>query len=236
MTDWVADITGEVEGILSTAWDVRNGTVVPESETVALAAGAVKIEATFLYADLAASSKLAQVCPWETTAKIIRAYLHICVRLIRAYNGEIRSFDGDRVMGVFVGDFKTTHAVRCAREIFWMTEKVLDPTATKKYKSVKDNQLRIRQCVGVDMGIAYAVRAGIRNNNDLVWIGRAPSLAAKLSDIREYPYCVLITDECYKVLTDGDRKVDNQEIWESRSLNFGGAEKTVYRTSWMRKP
>lgn len=237
MTDWVADLTSETDELLSTSWDVRDGTVIPESDTVALKDGAVRIDATFLYADLAASSKLAEVCPWETTAKIIRAYLHIAIRLIRAYGGEIRSFDGDRVMGVFMGDLKNTHAVKCAREIFWMTEKVLGPNATKKFNSIKNNEIKIRQCVGIDTGSAVAVRAGIRNNNDLVWIGRSPSLAAKLSDLREFPYCVYVSDACMKKLPDHLKKNDNdQNIWEARSLNFGGNQLTVHRTSWMLRP
>jgi adenylate cyclase len=236
MTDWVADLTSETDDILKTKWDVRDGTVIPESEGVALADGAVKIDATFLYADLAASSKLAEVCPWETTAKIIRAYLHVAIRLIRAYGGEIRSFDGDRVMGVFMGDSKNMHAVRCAREIFWMTENVLSPNASKQFQSIKNNSIAIRQCVGVDTGTAVAVRAGIRNNNDLVWIGRAPSLAAKLSDVREYPNCVYISDACFKRLPHADKTNGDKDLWESRSMPFGGNKLTVHRTRFMRKP
>jgi class 3 adenylate cyclase len=236
MTDWAADLTAETADILKTKWSVREGTVIPDSDTITLKDGAVKVPATFLYADLAASSKLAQICPWETTAKIIRAYLHISIRLIRAYGGEIRSFDGDRVMGVFMGNTKNTYATRCAREIFWTTENALDTGATKEFSSIKNNQLRIRQCVGIDTGQAVAVRAGIRNNNDVIWIGRPPSLAAKLSDCREYPYCVYISDDCYKALAEAERTIGQTPIWEQRAFQFGGKQLTVYRTRYMRKP
>jgi adenylate cyclase len=236
MTDWVADLTAETKERLGTKWDARNGTVIPDTDTVSLADGAVETDATFLYADLAASSKLAEVCPWETTAKIIRAYLHIAIRLIRAYNGEIRSFDGDRVMGVFIGDTKNTYAVSCAREIFWATEHVLGPTATSEFQSIKNNGIKIRQCVGVDTGLARAVRAGIRNNNDLVWIGRPPSLAAKLSDVREFPYCVYISDACFKRLGDNSKKEGSQDIWEKRSMAFGGKTLDIHRTNWTKRP
>lgn len=237
MTDWVKTLTDETKEILRTKWDVRDGNVVPEFETITLKDGAVKVSAAFLYADLAGSSKLAEACPWETTAKIIRAYLHVSVRLIRAWDGHIRSFDGDRVMGVFMGDQKTTHAVRCAREIFHMTDQILDPTAKDEFQSVKNNNINIRQCVGVDVGTAVAVRAGIRNNNDLIWIGRPPSLAAKLSDLREYPHCVFISDGAFKALSDTDKKnAQGEDIWESRSWTFGGEKITVYRTKWMRPP
>jgi class 3 adenylate cyclase len=98
---WVDTLTSEIETILTTKWDVRDGNVIPESEDLKLKDGAVKIEGVFLYADLAGSSTLARLCPWETTAKIIRAYLDCCTRSIRYYNGEVRSFDGDRVMAIF---------------------------------------------------------------------------------------------------------------------------------------
>jgi class 3 adenylate cyclase len=236
MTDWVADLTSEVNGLLSTKWEVRDGSVIPETDTVALQDGAVRIAATFLYADLAASSQLAKVCPWETTAKIIRTYLHCCIRLIRAYGGEIRSFDGDRVMGIFMGDLKEVYAVRCAREIFWMTEEIIAKRAREKFTSIEKNNISVRQCVGVDTGSAVAVRAGIRNNNDLIWIGRPPSLAAKLSDLREWPYCVFISSATHSKLGDEDKFYNGADLWENRSWSFGGEKITVYRSNWKRRP
>jgi len=43
-------------------------------------------------------------------AKVIRAYLDATCRVIRAEGGEIRSFDGDRVMTVFIGPPENTTA------------------------------------------------------------------------------------------------------------------------------
>lgn len=133
---WVEDLEGSVDGILSTSFDERDGRVVPSTGDVTNSQ-AVKLDAVFLYADLAGSSALARHCPWDTTAKIIRSFLYCAARLIRAYNGQIRSFDGDRVMGVFIGDMKNTWATYCAREIFFCTEEILEPMATKKFSSAK---------------------------------------------------------------------------------------------------
>lgn len=219
---WKETLTSEVETILETKWDERSGNVVPESDDVVLKDGAVEIEAAFLYADLAGSSALAKVCPWETTAKIIRAYLDCCTRSIKVHGGDIRSFDGDRVMGIFKGETPNTSAARCAREIDWMVEKVINPKATVKFKLVRENNIRIRHCVGIDTGKAVAVRAGIRNSNDLIWIGRAPSFAAKLSDIRNYPYAVYVTKACYDRLAHSAKKEGDTDIWEGRSYDFAG--------------
>lgn len=230
-------LTIEIENILSTKWDIRNGTVVPDTESIALKDGAVKITATFLYADLAGSSILAEKCPWDTTAKIIRAYLDTCTRLIRAHGGEIRSFDGDRVMGIFKTGTPNTDAVKCARQIDWMVTNVINKKAQAKFNSIKNNNITIRHCIGIDSGEVYAVRAGIRNNNDLIWIGKAPSFAAKLSDIRTAPKEVYISKSSYTAI-DGSKQLngDNKCIWEAVTFKFAGEDYTVYRTSTTLKP
>lgn len=232
---WVEDLSNSVDDIFSTSFEVRDGRKIPESDDVALHNGAVKVEAAFLYADLAGSGVLASHCPWDTTSKILHSYLSGAARLIRAYRGQIRSFDGDRIMGVFMEGTKCSDAANCAREIMWMTENIITVKA-KRFASVKNNDVQIHQACGIDVGTVRAVRAGIRNNNDLIWVGKAPSLAAKLSDLREYPYCTFITERVYKKLTDTAKCPEGKIIWEQRTLKYTGQLETIYRSSWMRRP
>ncbi|KSV64031.1 hypothetical protein N185_35270 [Sinorhizobium sp. GW3] len=233
---WKEILEDAVDDSFSTSFEERDGKVVPTTEDVG-SKQAVSLSATFLYADLAGSGAIAAACPWETTAKIIRAFLDCSTRLIRAYEGEIRSFDGDRVMGVFIGDSKNTHAVKCAQEIYYCTEKIIGPKALKKFTSVSNANIHLRCGIGVDTGTARAVRAGIRNNNDLIWIGRAPSMAAKLSDVRDYPYCVTIHGDVYKNMNAGVKvNDDGSEIWESRTFKFAGKDHDVFRSKFIRKP
>lgn len=232
---WKHDLESWTVDHLDAAFDVRDGTVVPTTDSVTNRQ-AVTLFAAFLYADLAGSSDLALHCPWETTAKIIRAFLDTSTRLIRAYNGEIRSFDGDRVMGVFVGPQARTNATRCAREIFYTVEYILGPKAHRKFKSISTNGIKLKCGIGVDYGMSRAVRAGIRNSNDLTWVGRPPNMAAKLSDIREYPYSVIIHKDVFNGLNDEDKYERSENIWENRSYNLSGATHTVYRTKWTRNP
>lgn len=229
-------LTDEVENVLKISWEERSGSVIPDTTDVALKNGAVKINATFLYADLAGSSILAKKCPWETTAKIIRSYLDTTVRLIRYHGGEIRSFDGDRVMGIFKGDTPNTSAANCARNIDWVVTNLINPKAKDKFKSIRDNDIKIKHCVGIDTSEARAVRAGIRNNNDLIWIGKAPSFAAKLSDIREYPYEVYISKESYNKLAETAKKSGGEDVWSSTTVIVGDDTYTVYRTNKPLKP
>ena len=226
---WVETLGNEVDAVLSTSYNERDGRIVPEDVA---ANDAVKIDATFLYADLAGSARMAEVCPWETTSKIIRAYLGCAVRLIRAYRGEVRSFDGDRVMGVFIGANHAVDAVNCAKEIDWCTMRLIEPKANAKFRSVRDNDVKIRQACGVDTGIARAVKAGIRNNSDLIWVGKAPSFAAKLSDIRAFPYCTFVSSRVYAKLSSTSKIMNNVNIWEW--LTYRGER--IYQTKQMRTP
>ena len=173
-------VQGAVRETLGTAWNIRDGQVVPDTDDVALRNGAVKVEAAYLYADLANSSKAAQVLKKEVTAKIIRCYVNAAVRLIRWKGGHIRSFDGDRVMGVFIGDSKRNDAVRAALAINWAVRKVLDEKFDAKWPDLKKHY-HLDHGIGIDCGEALIVRAGVRNNNDLVSIGEAPNVAAKLA-------------------------------------------------------
>ena len=70
------DLLNEVQTIISTPWDKRDGRKIPETEDVALAGGAVEIDATFLYADLADSSKMAKELDRRIAAKIIKSFLY----------------------------------------------------------------------------------------------------------------------------------------------------------------
>lgn len=99
-----SDLESKVANILSVTWDSRDGQVVPSTNDVNLSNGAVRLEASYLYADLADSTTLGRDFNRQTAARVVRSYLHVMSTLIRNQGGYIRSFDGDRVMGIFVGD------------------------------------------------------------------------------------------------------------------------------------
>ena len=68
-------LTDAVDGILGTAFEERDGKKIPTSDDIALSNGAVKLDAAFLYADLAGSGLIAKVCLWNTTANVPRQHL-----------------------------------------------------------------------------------------------------------------------------------------------------------------
>ena len=69
------DIESGVKDILSESWNITEGQGVPKSENVKLAGGAVRLDATVLYADMVQSSYLATEFQQRTAAKVMKAFL-----------------------------------------------------------------------------------------------------------------------------------------------------------------
>lgn len=238
----VDDITAAVSDVVNSDWNVRTGNVVPTTETILLKNGAVEVDAVYLYADMANSSGLARDFPAKTAAKVIRSYLDSICRVIKARGGEIRSFDGDRVMAIFMGDSKNSQSAKCALGINHVVRKIVSPALEAKFPSLKSKGFTLQHCVGVASGKALIVRGGVRGSNDLVSIGRPPNVAAKLSDVRNWPYSSYITADVFGSLNSEAKyhspgKADQKLMWEGPySRDAGGASVSVYRSSWMMKP
>jgi len=231
-----AFLKDRVDTLFGTNFQQRDGRIVPSSSDVTLKDGAVKVDAVFLYSDLAGSALLSQACPWTTTAKVIRSFLDCATRLIIKHGGAVRSFDGDRVMGVFMGGRKSSNASICGREIHWAVRNIIQPAAESKFKSIKDNGIEIRNCSGLDLGEVRAVRSGIRDNNDLIWVGKAASFSAKLSDVRETGYHTFISKRVYNALADDAKFNDGENMWTSSSIEFAGQTEIVYKSNRWKKP
>lgn len=225
-------IESSVDDIMKATWNITDGTVVPETDNIVMKNGGRLVEATYVYADLADSSAIAQSLQKEAAAKIIRAFVNSSTRILRNFGGEIRSFDGDRVMAIFIGDDKNWKAARAAFAINWAVYEVIRP-AIKANWSDGENFYRISHRVGIDTGESLIVRGGARNNNDLISVGGAPNIAAKLSDLKG-GYATYITDRVYDELTDDllyyESNGVRQKCWSRlySPIQIGGTYNTVY--------
>jgi adenylate cyclase len=227
------EVNEAVSSILNQSWDIRDGRIVPDTE-VALNGGAVRLDATVLYADLVQSSRLATEFQQKTAAKVIQIFLKCMCKLLTAYDAKITAFDGDRIMGIFLGESKNTNAATCALKMNYVTTKIIEPKVKEYFVSLKESEFGISHCVGIDTSRIMAVRAGQRGDNDLVWVGRAPNLAAKLSEIRDNDYHTYISEEVFSMLNDSAKLggKDNRLMWEKCDWKFLGDPITVYRSSW----
>lgn len=229
------DVRSGVDGVLAPNWVSRDGSVVPETTDIALKDGAVRLDATYLYADMADSTGLAQGYKDWAAAKVIRCYLNAATRIIRARGGAIRSFDGDRVMGIFIGSSKNSDAAKAALNINWAVHRVIRPKLSDEWDDFK---WVMGHGVGIDTGSAMLVRGGVHGQNDIVSVGKAPNIAAKLSDRRHDSYSLLITNEVHSRLSKESKyDADSLDMWvEVGAETFGGKSVRYYGSRYTWEP
>ena len=229
----LAELEEMVRSTLATKWQRREGKVVPASADIRLGNDAVELDAVVLYADLADSTGLVTGFKDWFAAEVYKSYLACASELIKGNGGTITAYDGDRVMGVFIGSAKNTSATRCALQISYVVSNVINAQIQSTYKNTA---YEVRQTVGIDASKVFVAKAGIHGVNDLVWIGRSPNYAAKLCALRDGGYKTQITEEVYDALRDELKfsSPERRSIW----TKFIWAEKgiPVYGSSWWIKP
>ncbi|MBV9865935.1 MAG: adenylate/guanylate cyclase domain-containing protein [Abitibacteriaceae bacterium] len=231
------DLQSQVKEIFSAVLKKREGQKVPETEDITLGTEAVTLNATVLYADLAASTSLVDNYKDYFAAEIYKAYLHCASKIIRSEGGVITAFDGDRVMGVYIGESKNTSAVSCALKINHAVTHIINPAIKNQYQNSPNSvnaTYSISHSVGIDTSNLFVARTGIRGYNDLVWVGRAANYAAKLCSLRESYYASFITEEVYRSMNTSAKYSNGQHMWEKNYWSEKGIY--IYRSSWWRKP
>jgi class 3 adenylate cyclase len=224
------DLQKEVDNIFSESWTTRDGTKVPEPKDLKLSNDAVKLDATILYADLAASTQLVDKKKSHFAAEIYKTYLHCAAKIIRAENGVVTAYDGDRIMGVFIDDGRDDRAVRAAMKINHARLKIINASIPKHYK---DSTYAVGHAVGIDRSSLFIARTGVRGDNDLVWVGRSANYAAKLAALdASYTW---ITQDVYNKLSDQEKTTDGKSMWEARTWTAMNSLR-IFRSGWIRTP
>ena len=132
-------------------------------------------------------------------------------------------------MAVFIVGSKNSAAARTALKINGAVQNIVNPALLNQYPNVS---YKVRHRVGIDTSSLFVSRIGVRNDNDLVWVGRAANYAAKLCAINENN-TVFITDEVFKKLSD-ELKNNGQpkrSMWTERKWSQMG-DKRIYSSDW----
>jgi class 3 adenylate cyclase len=206
------DLKAQVDAIFCTNWKQRDGLVVPEDTSVKLGNDAVNIEGTVLYADLDESTKMVDTKKPTFAAEVYKSFLHTAAKIISAEGGTIVAYDGDRVMAIFIGNSKSTAAVRTGLKINWATKNIVQPSMKAVYKNT---DFIVKHVVGIDTCKLFVAKTGIRGANDLVWVGRAANWAAKLCTLSEAP--TWITKAVYDMVADEAKYSKGANMWQQRS-------------------
>lgn len=221
------DLTSDIQTIFRSPWETTEKTVIPAPADLGLGNHAGHFdEMTVLYADLNGSTLMVDSQDWRISAEVYKAYLHCAAKVIKAEGGSITAYDGDRIMAVFVGSSKNTSAVRCALMINTMVNDVINPALHAQYPNLA---LTVAHSIGIDTSEIHVARIGVKNDNDLVWVGRAANHAAKLTTLPEYP--IWISADVYTGMHDSVKvsASSGADVWEGRSWTAMN-DRLIYRS------
>lgn len=198
------DIIDKVKEILDSNFEITKVSYVPDISDPKLTFGnkGLSFPATVLYIDMRGSTAILNKHHKYTVAKIHMAYFHTIIKIIKPYNGKIRSFNGDSVL-VFFYDYSVdiiSRAVSVAMQIKFMLSSD-DGIADylKKYSPIDFG-------IGIDHGEILCTKIGeprITNNQDLIWIGNPVNKATAISDKCSKPNHIGISFATYQNLRDG---------------------------------
>ena len=223
------ELSLRIKSIFSSSWTRRNGRVVPEYDELQLTNDAVAIEGAVLYADIKGSTNLVNEYTDNFAAKIYKAFLASVSTVINNNGGVITSFDGDRVMGVFIGDSKCSNSAKSGLQMFSAVRK-LNAMLRESYPTCG---YTLDYACGIDVSNIFIVRTGVRGANDLAWIGNAANIAAKLSEIRGQTGKTYITERLFDRLNVSSKYSSADKtrcMWSPIAMNILGQQ--VYQSEW----
>ena len=178
------------------AWTITDGRKIPTADSaVGLGNVAVKLDATVLYADLADSTGLVRRFKRQYAAEVYKTFVYSAARCIRYHGGEVTAYDGDRVMGVFIGAGMESAAVRASFRLKGIVDEVLKPISSKRWTG----EQKLDHKCGIDKSELWVANTGIRGNTDYVWVGNAANNAAKMAALGA-TYKTYVTEQVHVAL------------------------------------
>ena len=88
--------------------------------------------------------------------------------------------------------------------------------------------------LGVYKSAIRAARTGVRDGNDIVWVGRAANYATKMTFFRRDAHCTWISKSVYDGASQACRVVgpENESMWTQYNWEQGNLQ--VYGSRWWR--
>lgn len=222
------DLEAEVRKIFKDSWQSRDGQVVPTDVDIKLGNDAVKLDATVLYADLADSTMLVDTYDPSFAAEVYKTFLHCAAKIIKNQNGVITAYDGDRIMAVYIGEYKNTSAVKSSLMINYSVREIIRPLLSAQYPN---STYILKHVVGIDTSSLFVARTGVRGSNDLVWVGRAANHAAKLSALPDSHSSYISADVYNKINDEAKVASTGANMWTAVKWNTFD-DRIIYRSDW----
>ena len=205
-------------------YEITSSTTIPSTNDLGFGRRGKAVNAAVLYADMRHSSAMVERHSGQAAARIYQSYQFAMADIARANGADIRSYDGDRIMALFPrvdgSDNKgCVNAVTAGKQMAWFFHNELK-------NRLRGYAIPLDCGIGIAFGQILAVRVGVRSgsdNSDVVWVGRAANIAAKLSDRGHNPNYIYVDQEIHNRASSGTK-------WKHRRLSFAGDRFKVYST------
>lgn len=205
------ELEDRVSKFLKATWTRRDGRTIPDDTSINLDNDGVDLDATVLYADLRGSTKMVEDHRDSFAAEIYKSFLYCAARILTGEGGTITSYDGDRIMAVFIGGSKNTSAVRAGLKINYARQSIIQPLINKHYTTT----FILDHTAGIDTSKLLVAKTGARGSNDLVWVGRSANYAAKFTEFSEFP--TYISHSVYDNIHADAKFSEGIDMWNRRS-------------------
>jgi len=234
------DIIKKAKEIESETFLVEDVSYVPTISNSKLTFGCkgLEFEATVLYIDMRGSTAILNSHRKRVVAKIHMLYYHAIVKIAKATEGEIRSFNGDSLLVFYQGTTKQSlsNAVKAAMQMKYAIKTLLNDNL-KNYTDIDFG-------IGIDDGKILATKVGVGGTDetkDLIWIGNAVNKSTKISDNCKSSFNIGISKRVYDNLLDnvkyhekdngvfGKQKIN---MWNQNYFTYNGANEMFYKTSY----
>ena len=224
------EFTRDVDAIFRYTWPTTTARVVPQPGDILLGDAAKELDdAVVLYADLDGSTAMVDSKPWSFSAQVYKSFLQCAAKIIRSEQGVITAYDGDRIMGIYLGIDACDRAARTAHRLYWVVHNIINQAIQAKLPSAG---FTVRHSVGIDRSRLRAVRTGVRGDNDIVWVGSAANHAAKLTTLGAQPP-TWITQAVFERLGAGLLTTsDDNACWQARTWTQNGNQRIYCSNCW----
>ncbi len=116
-----------INDFFSGSYKVSKGYVIPDVDDVPLGKHGRELELAMMFIDIRESTKIVDGFRRRTSARMYKSFLWGITKIAKMNNGELRSFNGDGVLIVFIGDNKRTNAAKAALQMSWFCKNILKP-------------------------------------------------------------------------------------------------------------
>lgn len=230
--DFVDDIKSRIEDYLDDEYEIIDAEDIPSVEDLSFGNKAKRMNLCTLCIDLRKSTDLMYIHDEPTSGRIHKAFLTLVSKVVREFDGQIRSFQGDSLLAFWPAQTSDDleKVIKAAMVIKWL----LDDELSYLFEQFT----KLDFGIGIHLSEVYILRAGISrdtNNNDLIFIGESINFAVALANRAKRPYHIAISNSVYRNLEDEwkNRQVFfflEYRIWEKSSFRWQGRRRTIMLT------